>query len=244
MLHIVNNLALPVGGGVGKSYGVGVRRAGCDDPVVVRPQRGRLLPDRRLPRHDVLLHPEAGGPAGLFLPAVDRALLVADLPLYLGRAAPPALHRAAGLGADAGHGVLDHAVDAVLGRHDQRADDALGRLGQAAHRSRAALLGHRRRLLRHVDLRGAGDVDPRRQQPRRTTPTGRIGHVHSGALGWVGFITFGALYYLFPVLWKKQALYSHEAGLLALLDRDPGHRALHHRDVGQRHHAGPDVARL
>jgi len=35
-----------------------------------------------------------------------------------------------------------------------------------------------------------------------------IGHVHSGALGWVGFITFGAIYYLVPVLWKKQSLYS------------------------------------
>jgi len=35
-----------------------------------------------------------------------------------------------------------------------------------------------------------------------------IGHVHSGALGWVGMITFGALYYLTPVLWKRERLYS------------------------------------
>jgi cytochrome c oxidase cbb3-type subunit I len=35
-----------------------------------------------------------------------------------------------------------------------------------------------------------------------------IGHVHSGALGWVAFISFGALYYLVPVLWKRPALYS------------------------------------
>ncbi len=34
-----------------------------------------------------------------------------------------------------------------------------------------------------------------------------IGHVHSGALGWVAFITFGAFYYLVPVLWKRP-LYS------------------------------------
>jgi cytochrome c oxidase cbb3-type subunit I len=34
-----------------------------------------------------------------------------------------------------------------------------------------------------------------------------IGHVHSGALGWVAFITFGAFYYLVPVLWKRR-LYS------------------------------------
>ena len=35
-----------------------------------------------------------------------------------------------------------------------------------------------------------------------------IGHVHSGALGWVGFITFGAVYCLVPWLWKKDRLYS------------------------------------
>ncbi len=35
-----------------------------------------------------------------------------------------------------------------------------------------------------------------------------IGHVHSGALGWVGFITFGAMYCLVPWLWKKDRLYS------------------------------------
>ena len=36
-----------------------------------------------------------------------------------------------------------------------------------------------------------------------------IGHVHSGALGWVGFISFGAIYCLVPWLWKKNRLYSN-----------------------------------
>jgi cytochrome c oxidase cbb3-type subunit 1 len=27
-------------------------------------------------------------------------------------------------------------------------------------------------------------------------------------MGWVGFITFGALYYLFPVLWNKKSIWS------------------------------------
>ncbi|OHB36857.1 MAG: cytochrome-c oxidase, cbb3-type subunit I, partial [Phenylobacterium sp. RIFCSPHIGHO2_01_FULL_70_10] len=36
-----------------------------------------------------------------------------------------------------------------------------------------------------------------------------IGHVHSGALGWVGFISFGAVYCLVPWLWKKERLYSN-----------------------------------
>lgn len=35
-----------------------------------------------------------------------------------------------------------------------------------------------------------------------------IGHVHSGALGWVAFISFGAVYYLVPQLWKRERLYS------------------------------------
>ena len=38
-----------------------------------------------------------------------------------------------------------------------------------------------------------------------------IGHVHSGALGWNGMITFGALYFLFPRLWNKESLYSIRA---------------------------------
>ena len=37
-----------------------------------------------------------------------------------------------------------------------------------------------------------------------------IGHVHSGALGWVGYISFGALYCLVPWLWKRKDLYSKQ----------------------------------
>ncbi|GAB1364780.1 cytochrome-c oxidase, cbb3-type subunit I [Rhodobacter sp.] len=35
-----------------------------------------------------------------------------------------------------------------------------------------------------------------------------IGHVHSGALGWNGMITFGMLYFLTPRLWNRPGLYS------------------------------------
>ncbi len=35
-----------------------------------------------------------------------------------------------------------------------------------------------------------------------------IGHVHSGALGWVAMITFGMLYYLIPRLWGRDNMYS------------------------------------
>jgi cytochrome c oxidase cbb3-type subunit 1 len=35
-----------------------------------------------------------------------------------------------------------------------------------------------------------------------------IGHVHAGALGWVGFITMGSLYYLIPRLFGQKKMYS------------------------------------
>ena len=35
-----------------------------------------------------------------------------------------------------------------------------------------------------------------------------IGHVHSGALGWNGMITFACMYYLVPRLWGRPRLYS------------------------------------
>jgi cytochrome c oxidase cbb3-type subunit 1 len=35
-----------------------------------------------------------------------------------------------------------------------------------------------------------------------------IGHVHSGALGWVGMISFAAVYYMVPKLWNRERLYS------------------------------------
>jgi cytochrome c oxidase cbb3-type subunit 1 len=35
-----------------------------------------------------------------------------------------------------------------------------------------------------------------------------IGHVHSGALGWVAMISFGSLYHMVPILWGKKELYS------------------------------------
>jgi len=38
-----------------------------------------------------------------------------------------------------------------------------------------------------------------------------VGHVHSGALGWVGFITMGSLYYLIPRLFGKTEMHSVRA---------------------------------
>jgi cytochrome c oxidase cbb3-type subunit I len=35
-----------------------------------------------------------------------------------------------------------------------------------------------------------------------------IGHVHSGALGWNAFVSFGAIYCLVPWLWKRKEMWS------------------------------------
>lgn len=35
-----------------------------------------------------------------------------------------------------------------------------------------------------------------------------VGHVHAGALGWVAMITFGSLYTLVPSLWRRERMYS------------------------------------
>ncbi len=38
-----------------------------------------------------------------------------------------------------------------------------------------------------------------------------VGHVHSGALGWVGLVSMGSLYYLIPRLWGQKQMYSVKA---------------------------------
>ena len=163
-------------GGAGGAVQVVLRlrgRAGRDGAVVVRPQRGRLLPDRGLPRDDVLLRAEGGGAPDLLVPAVGGALLGADLHLHVGRPAPPALHRAARLGAVARHGLLADPARAVVGRHDQRHHDALGRLAQTARRPDPEVPDRLAVVLRHVDLRRADDVH---QDGQRALPLHGLDH--------------------------------------------------------------------
>ena len=245
MLHIVNNLALPVS--AARPRATRLRgRPGRVDPVVVRPQRGRLLPDRRLPRHDVLLHPEGGGAAGLLSYRLSIVHFWTLIFIYIW-AGPHHLHYTAlpdwaqtlGMVFSVmlwmpSWGGMINGLMTLSGAWDKLRTDPV-----------AALLGHRRRLLRHGDLRGADDVDQDRQRAHRTTPTGPSATCTRGALGWVGFITFGALYYLVPRLWKRSRpllacgwstwhFWVATLGIVLYITVD----------VGRRHHAGPDVARL
>ncbi len=70
-----------------------------------------------------------------------------------------------------------------------------------------------------------------------------VGHVHSGALGWVGFITIGSIYYLMPRLLgrKMYSIKSIEAHFWIAHHR---YRAVYRFYVDCRRDAGPDVGAL
>ena len=70
-----------------------------------------------------------------------------------------------------------------------------------------------------------------------------IGHVHSGALGWVGLVSHRR--HLLPAAAPVRPHRNGERapGHDALLGRDHRHRRLHRRHVDRRRDAGPDVAR-
>ena len=141
MLHLVNNATIPVSFFGSKSY---IAWSGVQDALT-----------QWWYGHNAV---------GLLLSPVDHPFLGADLSLYLGRSASSALHRAPRLGADPGHDVLDHAVDAVLGRDDQRPDDPVRRVGQIADRSCLADAGGVCGVLRHEHLRRPADVGEGRER--------------------------------------------------------------------------------
>ena len=241
MLYIVNHLSIPTA--LDPELLDLRRRAGRAGAMVVWAQRRGLLPHHADPRHDVLLPAQGGEPAGVFLPALDHPLLVADLHLHLGRAASPALHRAAATGLQiARHGLLAHALGALLGRHAQRPAHPARRLGQGAQRSGAQVHRRRRHLLRHGHLRRARCSPSRRVNALSHYTDWTIAHVHTGALGWNGFMAAGMFYWLAPAPLEHQALV-HQARQHPLLDRPGRHPALRRRDVVRRHHPGPDAQR-
>jgi cytochrome c oxidase cbb3-type subunit 1 len=70
-----------------------------------------------------------------------------------------------------------------------------------------------------------------------------VGHVHSGALGWVAMISIGSIYYLLPRLFGKPEMHSKKLIEVHFWDGHHRRRALHRLDVDRRRDAGPDVAR-
>ena len=69
-----------------------------------------------------------------------------------------------------------------------------------------------------------------------------IGHVHSGALGWNGFIAFGLIYFLVPRLWKTP-FWESEVNYYSFLDGHYWDFNLCNFNVGWGNYPGANVAR-
>ena len=144
MLHIVNNLAVPVSFFGAKSYSL---FAGVQDAMTQwwygHNAVGFFLTAGFLGMMYYFLPKQANRPVWSYRLSIINFWALIFLYIWAGPA-PPALHGPAGLGPGHGHDLHDHALDAVLGQCGERRDDALGRLGQAAHRPGPALHGGRR----------------------------------------------------------------------------------------------------
>jgi hypothetical protein len=239
VLHIVNNLSMPVSLLGSKSYSL---FSGVQDALIQWWYGHNAVGFFLTAGFLGIVYYFIPKRASLFLSAVHHPFLEPDLYLYLGGTAPPALHRVAGMGPDAGNDFLHHSVDAQLGWNDQRSDDPVGGVGQASHRSRSSDAGGLGGFLRHGHLRGASDVDQDGQRTLalhqlddRACPFWRSG------LG--GLCEFWRALLPRAMALEKKALFQRPGGM-AFLDFDAWHRALHHRAVGRGHYARPDVARL
>ena len=170
VLHIVNSMEMPAA--LFKSYSM---YAGVQDALVQWWYGHNAVAFFLTTPYLGLMYyflPKAANRPVFSLPAFHHSFLGADLHLHLGRAASSALHRAAGLGAIARHGVLADAHRAVLGRHVERLAHLARRLGQGAPGPDAEIHGGGGHGLRHGHARRP-DCWPSRASIRsRITPTG------------------------------------------------------------------------
>jgi cytochrome c oxidase cbb3-type subunit 1 len=208
MLHVVNNLAMPVSSIIGsKSYSPVRRGAGRADAVVVWPQRGGLLPDRRLPGDHVLLHPQAGErPVYSYRLSIIHfwALIFIYIwagPHHLHYTALPEWAQTLGMTFSImlwmpSWGGMINGLMTLSGAWDKLRTDPVIRMMVVS----VAFYGMSTFEGPVMSIRAVNSLS------HYTDWT--IGHVHSGALGWVGFISFGAIYCLVPWLWKRAGMYS------------------------------------
>ena len=207
--------------------------------MVVRAQRGGVLPNHPNFGDHVLFHAEGGEPAGVLVPALDRAFLVVGVHLHLGGTAPSAQHRVAGVAAKPRHALLTDAVGTVLGRHAQRPAHPARRLGQIAQRPGYQILRRRCHLLRYGHLRRAADGHPlgqclvplhRLDDRSRPFRHSRLERVHG-----CGHVLLAG-----PAPLENPAVVQGH-GRHALLDRFGGCVALHRGDVVLGHFPRPDA---
>jgi cytochrome c oxidase cbb3-type subunit 1 len=141
--------------------------------------------------------PKQAGAPGLLLPPVDRALLGADRDLHVGRPAPPALHRAAGLGA-----VLGMVFSLILLAPSWGGMiNGIMTLSGAWHKLRTDPI--LKFLIVSLSFYGMSTFEGPMMSIKTVNALSHytdwtIGHVHSGALGWVAMISIGSIYHLIP----------------------------------------------
>ena len=211
------------------------RRAGRARAVVVRPQRGRVLPDDAVPRASCTTscprrrsgRSSATGSRSSTSGRWSSSTSGPARTTCSTRRCPTGRRRSAWSSASC--------CGAVVGRHAQRAAHAARRLGQGAHRSGAQVL-RRRRHASTAWPRSRARCSRSRASTRSSHYTDwTIGHVHGGALGWNGFMAaFGMLYWLVPAPLERPLAPSERLAERALLARDRRHPALRRRDVGRR----------
>ena len=96
--------------------------------------------------------PKQAEPTGVFLPPVGRSLLGADRHLHVGWSAPSALHLAARLGTVSRVWCSRCPTGSIMGRHDQRHHDPVGRMAQTSYRPDPQVPDRLAVVLRHVDI--------------------------------------------------------------------------------------------
>ncbi|WP_052389067.1 cytochrome-c oxidase, cbb3-type subunit I [Belnapia moabensis] len=206
MLHIVNNLALPVGDGVGKSYGMA---SGVQDAMIQwwygHNAVGFFLTAGFLGMMYYFIPKQAGRPVYSYRLSIVHFWSLIFLYIWAG---PHHLHYTAlpdwaqTLGMVfsimlwmPSWGGMINGLMTLSGAWDKLRTDpglrfsvtAVGFYAMATFEGPVMSIRAVNSLSHYTDW--------------------TIGHVHSGALGWNGFIIFGALYWLIPVLWNKK-LYS------------------------------------
>ena len=171
MLHVVNNLAMPVSIAYPKSYSL---FSGVQDAMTQwwygHNAVGFLLTAGFLGMMYYFLPKAVNRPIYSY-PPVDHRVLGYHLPVPLGRVSPPALHGAARLGAVSWYDHVSHPAGAQLGVGVQRDPDHQRCLGQGAHRSRRTLHDGRDPVLWTGDIRG---VLPRHSSCKHAQPLHRL----------------------------------------------------------------------
>ena len=206
MLHIVDNLAIPVSLGHAKSYSA---FSGVQDAMTQwwygHNAVAFFLTSGFLGMMYYYLPVRAGRPIFSYRLSIISFWGITFMYMWAGshHYTTPRCR----IGSDPRHDDLGHAAGSVMGVCRQRAADVESRLAQGARRRDPALHDGCCSVLRPVHLRRVVHGHSLRQLAVALYRLDRRPRAR-GALGWVAMITFGAIYASVPWLWKRERMYS------------------------------------